>query len=177
MKLDGCSLRPLGLEDFELVRPVLHAVPPALFQVPQVEAGYRHFLGRLSKLPWSLPCACFADARLIGLCFMQVGQLRNLSAYLVAAFAEADEAGVALALYVRHAFWTYPLNKLYTHVPDHPASRPYAATLTNSGFQQEGKLVAHVTAGDQAHDALLFGLLRKDFETWSARHEPRLLLS
>jgi RimJ/RimL family protein N-acetyltransferase len=142
-----------------------------------VDAGYRHFLGRLSKLPWSLPCACLVDGRAIGVCFMRVPQLKHLSAYLVPLFADAGAAHRPLALYMRHAFWTFPLHKLYTHVPAHESAEPYASLLRRAGFREEGTLKDHAVAGDRTIDALLFGLLRAEFDAWCAAHEPRLLLS
>ncbi len=176
MRLDAYSIRPLGTDDFDVVQPVLAAVPAGVFQVPRAESGFRSFVGGLSRRPWALPFACFENRTAAGLCFMNVGQLKHLNAYLVALFLNPSSAALPLALYIRHAFWSFPLHRLYAHVPASAAAQPYVAALLNTGFKQEGVLVAHIANGDAPADVIVFGLLRDEFGSWCRDNEPRLYL-
>ena len=175
--LDAHAIRPLRPDDFEDVRPALEAVPPGIFGVPRVEAGFRHFVARISQLPWTLPFACLETGRATGVCFLNVPEPRHLSAYLVALFPEPAGATLALALYIRHVFWSLPLHRLYTHVPSGPEGRPHADLLTRVGFVHEGSLLAHIENEGGRADAMVLGLLRDDFTAWCLEHEPRLRLS
>ena len=176
LELDDFSIRPLGLEDFPLVTSLLHSVPPEVFELPATDPMFRAFVGELFTKPWSLPFACFHSSEPVGLCFMNAGQLKNLNAYLVALFSRPAEAALPLALYIRHAFWTFPLHRLYAQLPALPAVVPSIDALIAVGFKREGILVAHIGTPDEPTDAIAVGLLREEFDGWCEQNDPRLVL-
>jgi len=176
MRLQAYSIRSLGLDDFSLVQPVLEAVPRELFAVPRIDKGYRAFVAGMSRMPWAMPYVCLDGGNAAAVCFLNVPQPKHLSAFLVALLARPSEAGLPLALYIRHAFWSYPLHRLFTHVPALPDSEPYRDALLGVGFKREGVLAAHVTTEGGPRDAMVLGLLRDEFMSWCATNEPSLQL-
>ena len=108
---------------------------------------------------------------------MNVAQLKNLNAYLVALFSRPADAVLPLALYIRHAFWSYPLHRLYSQLPSLPELLPHREALMAVGFKNEGSLVAHIATADGPVDAVAVGLLRDEFNQWSKQNEPRLVLA
>jgi hypothetical protein len=119
---------------------------------------------------------CLVDGQPAALFFLSVPELRHLSAYVVALMRAPRDATPALALYMRHAFWSLPLHRLYTHVPVLPSATPYADTFVATGFKNEGFLKGHISAGDTTADAMVLGLLRDEFALWCAERDPRLVL-
>jgi hypothetical protein len=108
---------------------------------------------------------------------LNVGQPKNLNAYLVAVFEEPASADRLLALYIRQVFWAYPLRRLYSQLPQSVEVKPYIDLLLRTGFQGEGILAGHIEAGNaKAMDAIALGMLREEFDSWCAINEPRLSL-
>ena len=175
-RLDRFVLRPLGVDDFAIVEPVLARVPAEVFSVPRLEEGFRSFVGRISRVPWTLPCICFAEGNPAAVFFLIVPEYRHLNAYLVALMGIPGDALPALGLYARHAFWSYPLHRLYSHVPALPAAAAYVDAFTTAGFTNEGRLVDHVMTDQGPADAVVVGLLRDEFSKWCEMREPRLSL-
>ena len=131
---------------------MLEAVPRELFAVPRIDKGYRAFVAGMSRMPWAMPYVCLEGGNAAAVCFLNVPQPKHLSAFLVALLARPSEAGLPLALYIRHAFWSYPLHRLFTHVPALPDSEPYRDALLGIGFKREGVLdVAYTDAAKAAH--------------------------
>ena len=158
------------------MRALQPSTPADIFELPDSDHAFRTFIADLGAKPWSLPFVCLRAAAPIGVCFMSVAQLKNLNAYLVALFSEPADAAVPLALYIRHAFWSFPLHRLYAHVPALAADIAHAEALLRVGFQHEGVLAAHVPAPDGPQDAIVLGLLREEFNVWCEQNQPGLAL-
>ena len=176
LELGDFSIRALGAEDFGLVRALQPSTPADIFELPESDHAFRAFIADLGAKPWSLPFVCLRAAVPIGVCFMSVAQLKNLNAYLVAVFSDPADAAVPLALYIRHAFWSFPLHRLYAHVPALAAAIAHAEALARVGFKHEGVLAAHVPSPDGPQDAIVLGLLREEFNVWCAQNQPALAL-
>ena len=170
------SIRALGAEDFALVRALKPSTPADIFELPDSDHAFRTFIADLGAKPWSLPFVCLSAEKPIGVCFMSVAQLKNLNAYLVALFSEPAVERVPLALYIRHAFWSFPLHRLYAHVPALTGVTSHVEALVGVGFQHEGVLAAHVPSPDGPQDAIVLGLLREEFNLWCEQNQPGLAL-
>jgi hypothetical protein len=177
LSLNGESIRALTIEDLVAVRRLRDVTPPGLFALPGSAAELGAFIEGLAKKPWSMPMICSRDGEPVGLCLMSMAQLKNLNAYLVAVFAEPASSTGSLALYIRHAFWSYPLHRLYTQLPVNPFLKPQAELFARAGFMREGVLVKHVAAPDGPIDAESFGLVRVEFDEWCSKHRPELSLA
>jgi hypothetical protein len=108
---------------------------------------------------------------------MNVGQLKNLNAYLVFLFEQPATAERLLALYIRQAFWAYPLHRLYAQLPSRLDVQPHIDLLLRSGFKHEGVFRGHIDVADKPVDALVLGMLRDEFDAWCAQSDPRLSLA
>jgi hypothetical protein len=177
MERDGDSLRVLTVDDLPAVLRLRQATPPELFELPGSPAELGGFVHGLANKPWSLPMLCCQDGEPVGLCLMSVAQLKNLNAYLVAVFEKPAAATGALALYVRHAFWSYPLHRLYAQLPSTREVEPHAELYSRAGFRREGVLVKHIAAADGPIDAVVLGILRGEFDAWCAGNRPELSLA
>lgn len=171
------SLRVLTADDLPAVLRLRKLAPPEMFEVPGSAAELGGFIEGLAKKPWSLPMLCCQDDEPVGLCLMSAGQLKNLNAYLVAVFEEPGTATDALALYIRHAFWTYPLHRLYAQLPSTPAVKAHVALYSGAGFVGEGVLVGHIATPEGPVDAFVLGMLRDEFDAWCASNRPELSLA
>lgn len=177
LSLHRDSIQALTVQDLVVVRRLREVTPPGLFALPGSAAELGAFIEGLGKKPWSMPMICSRDGQPVGLCLMSMAQLKNLNAYLVAVFAEPASSAVSLALYIRHAFWSYPLHRLYTQLPVNPVLKPHAELFARAGFIHEGVLVKHVAAPDGPIDAESFGLVRGEFDEWCSEHQPELSLA
>ena len=117
---------------------------------------------------------CFRGERPAGWVITGLTNLRALNAFLLAVFVDPSESTMALALCIRHLFWNFPLHRLYTQFPLIPAAAGYRELYTRAGFHEEGVMQRHAVVSSQPTDVVVFGLLREEFLTWSAAHEPRL---
>jgi RimJ/RimL family protein N-acetyltransferase len=177
MELDGDSLRMLTVDDLPALARLREAAPHELFELPSSPEEIGGFVQGLATRPWSLPMLCCHDDEPVGLCLMSVAQLKNLNAYLVAVFEQPASAAGALALYVRHAFWSYPLHRLYTQLPSNQAVRAHAELYSRVGFSPEGVLVKHIATDFGPADAMVLGILRDEFDAWCAANQPELCLA
>lgn len=177
IELDGFSLRPLTGDDYALIQPLLEATPREIFELPMSEAAFRGFLLQVERRPWSMPMISTMDGRPKAAFILSPASPKNSHAYLLALMAHAEQCVLPLGLYVRQAFWSYPLHRLYVQLPVTPASRPHSDAFMAAGFVSEGVLAGHILAGSHAQDASVLGLLRQDFDAWCAAHEPRLSMS
>lgn len=176
IELDEYSLRPMRGADFGELAPVLESTPREIFDLPLSEAAFRGFVKRVEAEPWSMPMVVRHRGQAVSAFTLTLASPKNANAFLLALMrAPADDA-ISLALYVRHAFWTYPLHRLYVQLPDTAALGLYRDAYVASGFLSEGVLAAHVVDGGELRDAIVLGLLRRDFDSWCREREPRLAL-
>jgi len=178
IELDGDSLRIPTTDDLPAILRLRDITRRELFEIPSSAAELAGFLEALAKKTWSLPMLCCHLGLPSGLCLMNLGQLKNLNANLVALFEEPATAQRLLALYVRQAFWAFPLHRLYAQLPISVESHPHIDLLLRTGFKDEGVLVGHIEVADsQPLDAVVLGILRDEFDEWCANNEPRLSLA
>jgi RimJ/RimL family protein N-acetyltransferase len=177
LELDNFSIRGLRAGDLPAVRSLAESTPAGVFELPVTDRAFQAFAGGLAKKPWSLPFLCFQDGRPVGMCLMSIAQVKNLNAYLVALFSVPAEATLPLAMYIRHAFWSFPLHRLYAQLPATAAVIPHVNILERAGFQLEGMFAGHVASAEGPQDAIVVGLLRDEFNVWCEQNEPRLALS
>jgi RimJ/RimL family protein N-acetyltransferase len=175
-ELGGDSLQVLTAADLPALLNLRSAMPRGMFELPGTAVEIDAFIRGLAGRPWSLPMICRHDGDPVGLCLMSVAQLRNLNAYVVAVFTEPAVASGLLALYIRHAFWSFPLHRLYVHLPISEGFAPYSDLFSRVGFKTEGVLAGHIPTQSGRGDVLALGLLRDDFEAWCAANQPELSL-
>jgi hypothetical protein len=131
-------------------------------------------LAELGRLPWSLNMAVLRGDTCIGMATTALANLRSLNAGILALFVDPPSATLALALFLRHVFWNFPLHRLHAHVPLFDLTSEYVRLYRSVGFVDEGRFVAHALIAGQPFDVAALGLLRSDFESWCAKHDPRL---
>jgi hypothetical protein len=176
IEVDGDSIRRLTAADLPALLRLREVTPRNHFDLPGTPSELAGFLDLLAKKPWSLPMLCCHEAKATGLCLMNLGQLKNLNAYLIALFEQPSTSTRLLALYIRQAFWSYPLHRLYTQLPSTPEMQPHIEMLVRTGFKREGTLERHIEATDKLVDVDVLGLLRSDFDAWCTQNEPKLSL-
>lgn len=176
IELDGDSLRGLTTDDLPALMRLREATPTDVFELPGSAQELAGFLEVLAKKPWSLPMLCCHHGKPSGLCLMSVGQLKNLNAYLVALFEQPAAAERLLVLYIRQAFWAYPLHRLYVQLPSRAEVQPHIELLLRSGFRREGVMRGHIGVAGKPVDVEVLGMLRAEFDAWCATGEPRLSL-
>jgi hypothetical protein len=123
-----------------------------------------------------MPAALVRDDELGGFGATALPNIRALNASVTALFVDPETATTPLAMYLRHLFWTFPLHRVHTQIPDLDLTREYIELLQRVGFAVEGRLVEHARIAGQTFDVVALGLLRSDFEVWCDQHEPRLSL-
>ena len=186
---DGPAARPapavVALDGYELV-----ALEPA--DAPQVlelvglrgnrylidlgasEHEVARLIAELTQAPWSLPLAVLHGDLCVGMATTSLANLKSLNASLLALFTDPPASATALALYVRHVFWNFPLHRLHVQIPVLDLTREYVDLYRSVGFVEEGRLVDHAVVAGQSFDVTALGLLRSDFEAWCLVNEPRL---
>jgi hypothetical protein len=177
LELDEWSLRPLSAADYPLVEALRERVPADVFRLPPSPERFRGFLQAIGARPWSQPLACLREGEPFGLCFTNLAQVKNLNAYLVALFVEAEGAGRPIALYARHLFWNYPIHRFNAQFPLRAETDALLRAHEAAGFQREGVFVRHLADAAGEHDVAVLGLLRADLDAWVTAHEPRLALT
>ena len=145
-----------------------------LFDVGDDPDQIANMLSELRKAPWSLTMAIVRDEQCLGMATSGLANLRSLHASVLALFVDPSDAASALALYVRHLFWNFPLRRLHAQVPLMDLTEDYVDLYSRVGFRDEGRLSAHAVIAGKAFDVATLGLLRTDFEDWCDQHEPRL---
>jgi hypothetical protein len=176
--LDGWSIQPFTAAETPLLTALLDQRGHRfLLDVPLDDATLRSVLMELTKSPWSLPCAVVRDDEMAGFATTALPNVRALNTGFTALFIDPAGAVVPLSMYVRHLFWSFPLHRLHAQIPDLDLTREYIDLLTAVGFVVEGRLVDHAHIAGQSFDVVALGLLRSDFEAWTAAHDPRLSLT
>jgi hypothetical protein len=177
VELDGWTLEPFDLEDAPLLAELLalrgHRY---ILEVPPDPALLRVILTELVTQPWTQPMTVVREDAFAGFATTALANVRALHTSIGALFVDPGPATLPLAMYVRHLFWSYPLHRLHTQIPDLDLTREYIALLTSIGFVEEGRLPEHALVGGQVFDVVSLGLLRSDFDRWTQDHEPRLSL-
>lgn len=177
VSLDGYELVPLEPSDAPQVLQLLELRGNRyLVELGASEHEVARLLAELAQAPWSLPLAVLRGDECVGMATTSLANLKSLNASLLALFTDPPGSSLALALYLRHVFWNFPLHRLHTQVPSLDLTREYEDLYRSVGFVDEGRLVGHVVIAGRPFDVTVLGLLRADFEAWCATHEPRLSL-
>ena len=134
-------------------------------------------LARLKAGTWSLPIAVLSGDLCIGMATTALADTKGMHVSLLSMFVDPPAASRALALYLRHVFWTFPVRRIHVQVPDLDLVREYVALYESVGFVNEGRLVNHLIVAGQSFDVITLGLLRADFESWAQAQEPDLGLA
>lgn len=178
VELDGWSLEPLTEDDAPLVVELMgirgHRY---LLDLAADESSMRLIIAELARQTWAMPMAAIRDDACAGFMTTAFPNLRSLNVGVGGLFVDPALAVLPFAMYVRHLFWSYPLHRLHAQIPDMDLTREYHDLFAAVGFTDEGRLVQHSIAGGQMFDMVQFGILRPDFEAWTAAHEPRLALA
>lgn len=175
--LDGISLQRLQPEHASIVSTLLQLRGHRhILDIPVDEGTIATLLRDLPTQPWSLPLAVVRDNECIGVATTALADVKALSASFMTMFVEPGEATIALAMAVRHLFWSFPLHRIHVQVPDMDLTVEYVDLLTSVGFQVEGRLVDHLRTAGRSFDMVALGLLRREFDDWCDEHEPRLSL-
>jgi hypothetical protein len=133
------------------------------------------FLSALEQDPWALPMVGTIKSTPVAALFNVRTDFQNLNTRLVPVLADLVAGADVLRLYVRHLFWTLPVQRVYAQFLADLAE--YEAVLCATSFKKEGILVEHQIYAGSRRDVAVFGLLRADFETWCDEHDPELSLS
>jgi hypothetical protein len=177
LDLDGVLLRRFQAGDLEFLVSV-HAsgVNSMLLELPGSNQELQNFIHTMLTEPWSLPMIIEHDGIPIGAAATGLTNYKSLLAYVVVLLAEPVAGSLPIAMYVRHMFWNFPLNRLYTHVPLVEGTEAYVDSFQAAGFRHEGVMPEHLVVGARQTDVAVLGLLRRDFEVWSETSQPRLNL-
>jgi hypothetical protein len=175
LNLDGFSLRRLVPTDVDTVLK-LHQTGANvhLIDLPNTTEGCLAFLRQLESQPWTQPMLSLREGEPVGVLSTGLTNLASLTTFLLAMFVDPTAATLPLALYVRHMFWQYPLQRVYAQFPLVDGIEAYADLYRSAGFQDEGVMRKHQVIGGRRYDVIVFGLLREDFDRWCAEHDQRL---
>jgi hypothetical protein len=174
-------------EDYELI-PLEPSDAPQVIQLLSLrgnsylidlgasEHEVASLISQLAGTTWSLPLAILRGDECIGMATTSLANTKSLNASLLAIFTDPANSMVPLALFIRHAFWNFPLHRLHCHIPALDLTAEYVELLTSVGFVDEGRLRAHELVAGQPFDVVLLGLLREEFELWCRSNAPGLTL-
>ena len=177
LELNGFSLRHLTTPDIPFVLEThRQGGNRLLVDLPEDMQAAVMFLQELEKQAWAMMMLAHAGDRPIGVIANGLTNLVSLNTYVLAMFQEPRAATIPLALYARHMFWNFPLNRMYVQFPIADETQAYAELYASAGFQQEGLMKKHQAIGGRRHDVAVFGLLRSDFEAYWSDRDPRLNL-
>lgn len=174
LELDGFVWRPALSSDAgtldELASQHAHRL---LFALP---ASRDDFASRIGEWGFRLPMLCTCESRPVGAAATSMRNNRSLNLQLLCFFAQPEIASLALAIYVRHVFWSLPMHRIYVQMPLVPGADPYVQLLRSIGFQDEGVVRGHALIDGRTYDVTALGMLRKEFEAWCLQNENRLTL-
>ena len=174
LELDGYAWRPVHAEDAdELDRLASRGSNRSLFNLPATAAD---FVASMGSRGFELPMLCQHGPSSFGAAFVSLRSNRNLNMMVTCFFATPEVAALALALYVRHLFWSTPFHRVHAQIPLVDGGEAYVALLTGAGLREEGVVHGHVMFGGQPHDLAVLGVLREEFEAWCREKESRLAL-
>jgi hypothetical protein len=174
---DGAEIRPLTDGDQAFVRDLYRYRDNAIV-AGSLEVESADFVAAVRAMPWSTAMVLEQDREAMAMAAITSVDTHSRNGRLVLLTPAPRRCQTALGLYLRHAFWSHPLHRLYTVLPARlPQSGGYAELLKGCGFVDEGHLVAHLAWKGRRHDLAVFGLLRSEFDSWCRERHPALLLS
>jgi hypothetical protein len=175
---DDAEIRPLTGADLAFVRYV-YSVRENAIVAGSLDMGSDDFIATIRGSPWSTPMVLEKNAEPVGLALISSADTHSRNGRVtVLARRDPRECRVPFELYLRHAFWSHPLHRLYAVLPLRlPIPGSYADLLTGCGFVDEGHLKAHFNFLGYRRDIAVFGLLRSEFDAWCRESRPALLLS
>ncbi|MDQ6712362.1 MAG: GNAT family N-acetyltransferase [Candidatus Dormibacteraeota bacterium] len=177
LELDGFSLHRMATADLPFVLDLYQIGPNRLLvDLPAAQEEAIVFLQQLEKQPWSMLMVAQQGGKRIGALATGLTNLVSLNTYLLAMFLEPAAAMMPLALFTRHLFWTYPLERLYVQFPLLDETEAYGQLYEQAGFQREGVMKKHQSIAARRYDVAVYGLLREDFDRWCTARDPRLAL-
>lgn len=175
LKHDDLVLRDLDEEDCALLneldcldsnRGILRP------DIPPARMG--EFLDALRRQIWAEPMTCERKGEPVGILLNIGTDVGSLNTRLAVLLREPVRDRLALALYTRHLFWSYPLRRVFAEVPNY--ADDYCSMFQWGGFDTEGELTDHLMVAGKYYSMKVFGLLRPNFEDWTRREYPRLSL-
>jgi len=174
LELDGLRWREASPDDAaELAQLVAASHADLAYGLPLSEAAIGAALNRPGLRHAML---CTRGPRVVGAAATRNRNQQAQNLQLACLFARPAGAGAALAVYVRHLFWSLPLHRVYAQFPAVPGTAGQERLLRAAGFTCEGRLAGQALIGGRALDLLCYGLLRRDFDRWCQENEPRLAL-
>lgn len=178
LEFEGFSLQPLTPQNAGAIIE-LHRRPwnAASVDVPATPEQIAQLLGILDTRPLALPMMVVKENRIVAVASPTMGNVRNLTAYFFAVFDDGETVHRGLAAFVRHVFWSLPLHRLYVQVPVVEASERYRDVLRALGFREEGIMAGHMLIAGEPRDVAVLGMLRSDFDAWTAAEAPELSLT
>lgn len=175
-RLDGLELIALEPQHapvlIDLARQRGH---PYLLDIPNDPDAVGRTINELRATPWALPLAIVRGDECLGIATTSLANVRALHCSLASLFVDPANASTALALYVRHVFWNFPLRRLHVHVPRMDLTREYEDLYRGIGFVDEGVLRDHAYIAGHAFDVAALAISREEAARWCAEHEPRLV--
>jgi RimJ/RimL family protein N-acetyltransferase len=174
LELDGLRWReatPADAAHFERLVASTHA--DLAYGLPVSETALREALNRPGLRHAML---CTRGSRVVGAAATRNRNQQSQNLQLIGLFVRPAGVGAALAMYVRHLFWTMPLHRVYAQFPAVAGAAGRERLLRGAGFAYEGRLAGHALIGGRPRDLLCYGLLRRDFDRWCLENEPRLAL-
>ena len=172
------ELRQLVPQDGKLVIDLDRAgCNVGLIGLPESLQDCHAMFQSLESQMWSTPMAALSTGRPFGTFWTAVPNVSNMNALVVALFEGVDRGRLALALYIRHLFWSYPLHRLYAHVGALDRGAAYGTIYEGIGFKREGVLKEHAPLAGSRQDIFVYGLLREEFDRCMMAFDPALSLA
>ncbi|MEA2682380.1 MAG: hypothetical protein QOK05_708 [Chloroflexota bacterium] len=169
----GAEIRPLDDGDIALLR-TLHRSGENATLAAALNIDEPGVIGALQAEPWCNPMVLLQEEQPVGAALIAPADTQHLNGRLVVLAGEPRRCTDALALYIRHAFWSHPIHRLYAIAPRGYTS--HLELLRGCGFVDEGRLLGHLRVGARMQDLDVLGLLREDFDRWCAQYAPDWLL-
>jgi len=174
LELDGYAWRHAQAQDADVLERLAAAGSNRLlFTLP---ASTADFAAAISKPGFRQPMLCYHGTIPFGAAAYSLRNNHNLNLKLTCFFLQPELATLALAVYVRHLFWSLPMHRIHGQLPLVEAGPDYVRLLKAIGFREEGVVRGHVIVGGQPHDLAVMGVLREEFEDWCLTNESRLAL-
>jgi hypothetical protein len=173
----AAAIRVLDADDRELLRE-LHGHGDNAIIAGGVEADRPEFVAAIRAERWSTPMVLLDGGEAVAAAMIVAADTQHRHGRVLVLTRDPGRTQAPLALYLRHAFWSHPLNRLYTALPNRVAeAHGYAELFNATGFVSEGRLVGHLRVRMRLVDVDLFGLLRSEFDAWSRARQPTLVLA
>jgi len=174
---EGAEIRPLTDGDQDFARYVYSLRENAVV-AGSLDVYNPQFVPAIRAAPWSMAMVLRQDGEAVGLAALTSVDVHSRNGRLVVLARDPRLCRTAMGLYLRHAFWSHPLHRLYAVLPARvPLPGSYADLLLGCGFVDEGVLRSHLSYKGGLRSLSVFGLLRREFDAWCAESQPALLLS